>query len=190
MKINAVVYLLALAPATAGLPAFTAHPNAAAQSSAVTGSEVSAFADPLGVWCEGKAAFLVGLENITAASVYVAVPKTSSLAFPCTSAVTLVFGDQASGSGGGCGCEGDGCPLCALPDSVVTLPPGERLTWIREVQTDSVRPGPGHIRFTFFWYGSTREADARTRVAKQTVDMDLEVFNTAGSCLVGRKKPG
>lgn len=190
MKISTVVCLLVLAPATTGLPALSAHPNAAAQASAVNGSEVSAFADPLGVWCEGKVAFLVGLENITAASVYVAVPKTSSVVFPYTSAVSLVFGDQGSGSGSGCGCEGDGCPLCALPDSVVTLPPGARLTWIREVQTDSVRPGQGHFRFTLFWYGSTREADARTRIAKQTVVTNLEVFNTAGSCLVGRKKPG
>jgi hypothetical protein len=77
--------------------------------------------------------------------------------------------------------------LCALPDSVVTLPPGERLTWTREVQSEIVRPGPGHFRFTLFWYGSTREADARSRIAKQTVEMDVDVFNTAGSCLVGRK---
>jgi hypothetical protein len=71
----------------------------------------------------------------------------------------------------------------------VTLPPGKRLSWTYEAPSDIVRPGPGHFRVTLFWYGSTREAEARTRIAKQTVDIDLEVFKTAGSCLIGRK-PG
>jgi hypothetical protein len=77
-----------------------AGPALARQASAVAGAEVRVVAEPLGVWCDSRASFLVGIENVTDAAVYIGVPKRASLAFPYLSSARWQFGNRGGGSGG------------------------------------------------------------------------------------------
>lgn len=168
-----------------------AGPALARQASAVAGAEVRVVVEPLGVWCDSKASFLVGIENVTDAAVYIGVPKRASLAFPYLSNARWQFGNKFGGSAGACGCEGGGCALCEEPESVVTLAPHERLAWTYEIGTlDALQPGSGRLSVTLFWYGSTNAADARTRTVKGTAELNLTVSPTEGSCLIARRTAG
>src|SRR5688572_30588976 len=58
-------HYVCLSALTVGL---ISHPVVAAlarQASAVAAVEVRVVVEPLGVWCESKAAFLIGIENVT-----------------------------------------------------------------------------------------------------------------------------
>jgi hypothetical protein len=80
--------------------------------------------------------------------------------------------------------------LCEKPESVVTVAPHERLAWTYEVESGVFQPGAGRFSVTLFWYGSTNAAEARTRIAKGTADVDLTVSATDGSCLIARRTAG
>jgi hypothetical protein len=150
--------------------------------------EMRVFAEPLGVWCDARLMFVVGLENVAPVPVFVAVPKASSTMFPYKSTATFDIGSTGGGAGSGCGCSDGGCELCASPESVVTVRPGERLAWTYEMEGPATGRGVGHAAITLFWYGGSNEQEARTRIATGTAEIMFDISNESGTCFVAHKQ--